>query len=172
MKNKYPHIDLRVIQCDITNFCNLRCIMCTNLKDWKNSDSCDKKVMSDDIWNKICEVDVKEIWLGFVFEPMVDRSIWHKITTYNKLHRDTYFPMTTNGIAFDEMDIKMVEDLPFRVINVSLNGGDRSVVNKIMGFHAWNQSWWTIKKLVGKVHLVISTVFLDQNKESNYRLIE
>lgn len=167
-----PDIDMRVIQCDLTNYCNLQCIMCTNLGRWKNNDSYEKKVMEDSVWDSICQVKVKEIWFGFGYEPMVDRSIWQRIIKYNKLHPDTRFSMITNGITFDESDIDMIKNLPFRVVNISLNGGDRGTVGKIMGPHVWDQAWWTIKKLLSEVHIVISTVFLYQNKKSNYRLID
>ncbi len=107
--------------------------MCTNLGRWKNNDSYEKKVMNNSIWDKICEVKTKEIWLGYGHEPMIDRSIWEKVIKYHKLHPETWFSMITNGISFDESDIDMILNLPFRVINISLNGGDRGTIGKIMG---------------------------------------
>ncbi len=169
-----PDVDLRVIQCDLTNYCNLQCIMCSNLGIWKGERAFEKKVMPDEIWDRICEVGVKEIWLGFAYEPMLDRSIWQKVLKYHRLHNSVFFSIISNGLNFDEEDINIMRDIPFRVVNISLNGGDRETVSKIMGFHVWDQAWWTIKNLLilKDLHIVVSSVFLNENRESNYRLID
>jgi len=156
---------------ETANLCNARCLMCPYPK-MKRS----KRVMADEIFNKIVErVKKEDLPLNKVFfsgmgEPLIDPKIVSRIKAFKNL--GVQVKLYTNASLLSKKISEQLVNLNLDEINISFNGANPKQYSEVMGFdfEKTSKNIYRLLKIkkVKKSHLPqvrLSLIVLDQNNK-------
>ena len=124
--------ELKVVQIEVTNLCNSKCVFCLHSKLKKFG------TMSDELFNKIL-TDLKEIpsidlivpmLLG---EPFCDRKFIQKLKLINQILPEKNIAFFTNGSLLTKKKIKEIAKIKNLRVFFSLNGARAETRKRLMG---------------------------------------
>lgn len=162
----------RPVSCEwnITNYCNLKCSFCsmdcTNQRDFENLNI-----------SKIKEVTRKIKEVGCIYvslsggEPMSHPLFFDIVEELRKQKLEV--TLTTNGTFINADNIKILEKLGVKWIQISLHGGDPDINNSIMGGNVYGAIRKSIEVVKGSsIGVSVSSVITDENEASIRKLNE
>lgn len=162
----------RPVSCEwnITNYCNLKCsfcsMNCTNQNDFENLNI-----------SKIKEVarKIKEVGCIYVSlsggEPMSHPLFFDIVKELREQRIEV--TLTTNGTFINADNIKLLEKLGVKWIQISLHGGDPDINNSIMGGNSYSAIRKSIEVVkASSIGVSVSSVITDKNEASIRKLNE
>ncbi|SHF24150.1 radical SAM additional 4Fe4S-binding SPASM domain-containing protein [Marinitoga hydrogenitolerans DSM 16785] len=162
----------RPVSCEwnITNYCNLKCSFCsmnsTHHKDFENLNITKIK----EVARKIKEVGCIYVSLSGG-EPMSHPLFFNIIKELRKKKLEV--TITTNGTFINPSNIKKLEKLGIKWIQISLHGNDPDINNKIMGGNVYNVIRKSIELVKhSSIGISVSSVITNENKASIRKLQE
>lgn len=113
---------------DVTNKCNLKCIMCgVHRNDKARYD------MPLDLFKKIAALafpSVKELWLSCGFESFIVKDFIDMLD-YIKEFKIPISYLVTNGTLLNETNIKQLIDVGLRYLFISVEGAQKEIYERI-----------------------------------------
>ncbi|BBE31807.1 hypothetical protein OSSY52_19480 [Tepiditoga spiralis] len=155
---------------NITNYCNLKCSFCSmnseHYKDFENLNT----IKIKEVAKKIKEVGCLYVSLSGG-EPMSHPMFFDIIKELRKKNLEV--TISTNGTLINSYNIKKLEKLKVKWIQISLHGNQANVNDKIMGKNVYN----TIKKNIelikqSNIGISVASVMTTENKISIKKLHE
>lgn len=160
----------RPVSCEwnITNYCNLKCSFCSmnssNQKDFENLNI-----------SKIKEVAKKIKEVGCIYvslsggEPMSHPLFFDIVNELREQNLEV--TITTNGTFINSDNIKTLEKLGVKWIQISLHGGDPDINNRIMGGNVYNLIRKSIEIVKSSsIGISVSSVITGENEVSVRKL--
>lgn len=126
---KHPWITVRM---DITNKCNLRCIMC-HYKEKEIYSQAAKNITSDQLKQNLQNIApyVKHIMLSCGFEPLMSKHFFEIIGMLNDNFPHIEIGFCTNGMLLDSKARKTIIEKNVTHLTLSLDGATKTTVERI-----------------------------------------
>ncbi|MDD3877593.1 MAG: radical SAM protein [Bacteroidales bacterium] len=142
---KHPWLTIRM---DITNKCNLKCIMC-HYKEEEISSRPTQAITADQLHHKIKDIApyVSHIMLSCGFEPLMSKHFHDILSMLNKNYPHIEIAFCTNAMLLNSKARKSVIENDVTHVLLSLDGVTRNTVEKIRVGSSYNKIISNIKAL-------------------------
>ncbi len=153
--NHKPNLDLVIFE--ITRKCNLKCIHC-----YANENK--NELMNSEIYgflDYLKKINVKTICFTGG-EPFVHPDFFNILEYTKKLGLKII--IFTNGILLDDSKIKKLKKLKIKDIQISLDGSNKNIHDRIRGRGSFSKTVKIIKKLKNQnFNMVLMTTLMNEN---------
>jgi len=161
---KNPSLFPFIVDIELTNHCNLKCLFCgqQNMKR-------EKGFISEKIFKKVVDECAKHntpIRLIRWGEPFLHPKIL-KFIEYIK-NKNLPLHITTNGLSFKEGDIEAIVRLGLDSLIISLQGANKCEYERMRNNSRYNELVKNIKKIAkikGKLYLHITSTMTNETKK-------
>ncbi|MCL4464034.1 MAG: radical SAM protein [Firmicutes bacterium] len=132
----HPVLNIRKLFIELTNRCNLDCVMC-----YRHSWRCSEGEMDEDLFEKILlEIsrltELEEIVLGGFGEPLFHPKFWDWLSRLHAAAPDVPITLPTNGVLLQPSQIGALAESGVSKIVVSVDGADIDIQRDVRGFEA------------------------------------
>ncbi len=142
---KHPWITIRM---DITNKCNLKCIMC-HYKEEEIHSQPTKNISADQLRHYLSDIGpyVKSIMLSCGFEPLMSKHFADIITMLNTHYPQIEIDFCTNGMLMDSKARKVIMENNIAHVLLSFDGVTKTVLERIRVGASYSKIIGNIKAL-------------------------
>lgn len=123
---------MKVLQIEVTNFCNGKCIFCVNSK-LKNKGTMSMKLFRKILIDAQEMEDLEQIIPMLTGEPFMDKKFLKRLKLINKIHPTKIIKVFTNGSFLRPEVIESLSEIKNLKMYFSINGACKETRKRIMG---------------------------------------